>query len=45
MVNYLARMLDVAKYTTADLNDNRLTKYDPKNHEQDPGTDYLCPTM
>ena len=33
-----------AKYNTADLNDIRLTKYDPKNHELDPGTDYLCPT-
>ena len=30
-------MLDVAKYTLADLQDLKLTKYDPKDHEQDPG--------
>ena len=37
MINYIARMLDVAKYTPADLQDLKLTKYDPKDHEQDPG--------
>ena len=35
--NYLARMFDDAKYTPADLQDLKLTKYDPKDHEQDPG--------
>ena len=34
---YIARMLDVAKYTLADLQDLKLTKYDPKDHEQNPG--------
>ena len=37
MINYVARMLDVTKYTPADLQDLKLTKYDPKDHEQDPG--------
>ena len=30
-------MFDVANYTTADLLDIRMTQYDPKDHEQDPG--------
>ena len=30
-------MSDVANYTTADLLDIRMTQYDPKDHEQDPG--------
>ena len=29
--------LDVAKYNVADLQDLKLLKYDPKDHEQDPG--------
>ena len=37
MINYVARMLDLSNYTTNDLLDIRLTKYDPKDHEQDPG--------
>ena len=36
MINYLAKMLDLSNYTTNDLLDIRLTKYDPKDHEQDP---------
>ena len=30
-------MFDVANYTTAHLLDIRMTQYDPKDHEQDPG--------
>ena len=37
MVHYISRLLDVAKYTVADLQDLKLLKYDPKDHEQDPG--------
>ena len=37
MVHYIAGLLDAAKYTTADLQDLKLLKYDPKDHEQDPG--------
>ena len=37
MVHYISRLLDVAKYTVAALQDLKLLKYDPKDHEQDPG--------
>ena len=37
MVQYISRMLDAAKYNVADLQDLKLLKYDPKDHEQDPG--------
>ena len=37
MVHYISRMLDAAKYNVADLQDLKLLKYDPKDHEQDPG--------
>ena len=37
MVHYISRLLDVAKYTVADLQDLKLLKYDPKDHEQHPG--------
>ena len=32
MVHYISRLLDVAKYTVADLQDLKLLKYDPKDH-------------
>lgn len=44
MINYVAKMLDDSKYTTADLMDVRLATYDPKDHEQGPG-DRLPITM
>ena len=37
MVHYISRMLDVAKYKVSDLQDLKLLKYDPQDHEQDPG--------
>ena len=37
MVHYISRLLDVAKYNVADLQNLKLLKYDPKDHEQDPG--------
>ncbi len=37
MINYLSRLLDVSGYKTEDLLDLRITSYDPKGHETDPG--------
>lgn len=37
MINYLARMFDLSNYTVNDLLDIRMAKYDPKDHEQEPG--------
>ena len=37
MINYLSRLLDQTGYKPEDLLDLRLTSYDPKDHEQDPG--------
>ena len=37
MINYLSRLLDVTGYKPEDLLDLRITSYDPKDHEQDPG--------
>ena len=37
MINYLSRMLDLTGYKPEDLLDLRITSYDPKDHEADPG--------
>ena len=37
MINYLSRLLDVSGYKIEDLLDLRITSYDPKDHEADPG--------
>ena len=37
MVNYISKMLHQTEYATNDLLDLRLSVYDPKDHEVEPG--------